>query len=262
MKRSLETPPVAPVVLHIPHASHYIPPAVREEILLDDGELESELLRMTDAYTDELFTLQVKEARTVTYPVSRLVVDPERFLDDEQEVMAQKGMGVIYTRTSNGNTLRGMLTEKRRAQLLASYYYPHHQRLSEAVSRTLEFHGQALVIDCHSFPSIPLPYELYQSHARPEICIGTDRYHSPPELIQTAVKGFEKAGYSVEIDRPFSGALVPLDFHQTTKAVRALMIEVNRSLYMDEKTGERLERFSENAARVSGVLRTILTQLT
>jgi hypothetical protein len=40
------------------------------------------------------------------FPVSRLVVDPERFVDDATEPMAACGMGVIYTQTSQRMPLR------------------------------------------------------------------------------------------------------------------------------------------------------------
>jgi N-formylglutamate deformylase len=39
-------------VLHIPHSSRHVPAEERQTILLDDTELNNELLRMTDAYTD------------------------------------------------------------------------------------------------------------------------------------------------------------------------------------------------------------------
>ena len=39
------------------------------------------------------------------FPVSRLVVDPERFIADPMECV---GMGVVYTRTSNGEVLRAI----------------------------------------------------------------------------------------------------------------------------------------------------------
>ena len=44
------------LVLHVPHSSHLVPPEARRAILLNDAELRSELLRMTDAYTDERFS--------------------------------------------------------------------------------------------------------------------------------------------------------------------------------------------------------------
>lgn len=50
---------------------------------------------MTDHLTDVLFA--VPGVTSVRFPVSRLVLDPERFESDDREVMATKGMGVVYT---------------------------------------------------------------------------------------------------------------------------------------------------------------------
>ena len=81
------------LVLHVPHSSRHVPALERHSLLLSDDALQQELLHMTDAYTDELFSLP--HAATVRYPVSRLVADPERFADDAEEVMTKVGMGVI-----------------------------------------------------------------------------------------------------------------------------------------------------------------------
>ena len=68
------------VIIHIPHASCLIPKEVRNQIVLSDSDPEVELIRMTDRFTDELFSIPGLPA--VVFPVSRLVVDPERFVDD------------------------------------------------------------------------------------------------------------------------------------------------------------------------------------
>jgi len=64
------------------------------------------------------------------------------------------------------------------------YYQPHHQALTEAVQSILDYQRRALVIDCHSFSSKPLPHEDHQSKHRADICIGTDDFHTSPELCQ------------------------------------------------------------------------------
>ena len=246
-----------PLLLHIPHSSEYIPQEVREKILLSDSELNNELLRMTDRYTDILFDLSKVGAQSIIYPVSRLVVDPERFEDDNEEPMAKIGMGVIYTSTSFNRTLREQPDETERIELLESYYRQHHRRFTEKVDSLLRDAGHALIIDCHSFPSKPWPYELNQDKDRPDICIGTDFFHTPVEMLEVMRARFEELGYSVYVNRPFGGAIVPFKYYNNDKRVKSIMIEVNRKLYMDENTGIKQENFSI----VKTDLETVLTQL-
>jgi N-formylglutamate amidohydrolase len=85
------------VVLHIPHSSRRVPAEERQAILVDDTELNGELLRMTDAYTDELFPITPVEAGRVIFPLSRLVCDVERFPSDENEPMAARGMCHLHS---------------------------------------------------------------------------------------------------------------------------------------------------------------------
>ncbi|HEY0971320.1 MAG TPA: N-formylglutamate amidohydrolase [Gemmatimonadales bacterium] len=252
------TSPGPSTVLHVPHASVTIPADVRPTYGLSGAVLKLELLRMTDRYTDELFALEPALATAVVFPVSRLVVDSERFLDDAMEPMVARGMGVLYTHTSQRTPLRPPPSPTEREQLLAQWYHPHHARLTEAVEAVLLNRGTCLVIDCHSFASAPLPYELDQSPDRPEICLGTDAFHTPSELVEVARRAFEEAGFSVALDRPFAGALVPLRYYQRAPRVRALMVEVNRGLYMDEATGARLEGFAGVQLRLAQVLRRVI----
>src|SRR3954469_12464209 len=90
------------IVLHIPHASRLIPRELLPSFLPSQVRLTDELLIMTDAWTDELVEALPLQVHRVLFPVSRLVVDPERFPSDDQEPMAKKGMGATYTRLSSG----------------------------------------------------------------------------------------------------------------------------------------------------------------
>ena len=129
-----------------------------------------------------------------------------------------------------------------------------HQALTDAVSVALLQCGRCLIIDCHSFPAQPLPYELNQDPARPDICIGTDTFHSPPAIVESLVAVFTKARYSVALNRPFAGSLVPLMFYERDHNVHSVMIEINRALYMDEPSGNKTNRFQEICGVLSGVL--------
>jgi N-formylglutamate deformylase len=232
------------VVLHVPHDSTVLPDEVRDQYVLDDMQLEHELRVMTDHHTYALFGADESPEFAVRAPVSRLVVDMERFEDDEAEPMARRGMGVIYTRGSNGQRLRRDLAPLERQTLLESYYHPHHAQLDETVTRILDVHGRCLVLDCHSFPAIALPYEQVQSaHKRPDICIGSDDFHTPPRLLQAFVSEFERVGWSVAVNDPFSGALVPAPYYRRDARVTGIMVEVNRRLYLDEINATPLRDF-------------------
>jgi N-formylglutamate amidohydrolase len=183
-----------PVVLNIPHSSRHIPLEWRARILLDDAGLSLGLLRMTDLHTERLF--DVGGAARAVFPVSRLIVDPGRFADDSLEPMAERGMGVIYTRTSGGLLLRHEPGSGDRGALLDGFYQPHHRNLAALAGVTLAANGSCLIVDCHSFPSLALPYERQPEGApRPEICIGTDSFHTPDSLRSGLMEFFLSRGY-------------------------------------------------------------------
>ena len=255
----MSTPEPPAVVVHIPHASLVVPDDVAAGLLLTAAQLEHELLVMTDRYTDELFAIPPSLATMVAFPVSRLVVDPERFTDDDLEPMARKGMWVVYERTAAGHPLRHPPPAEQRQDMLARFYEPHHDALTAAVEAALAAHGACLLLDGHSFPTRPLAYEDDQEPDRPDICIGTDPSHTPKWFRDIAVHVFEELGWRVAVDRPFAGALVPMRFYHRDLRVRAIMIEVRRDLYMDEESGLRLPRFKEVRERIASALSVVAT---
>ena len=239
------------VVLHIPHDSTFVPDQVRPQFLLSDPELALELQRMTDHFTYRLFAEQPGDATVVRAPVSRLVVDVERFAEDDQEPMAARGMGAVYEVTSHLTQIRRRLSPNERDALMRTWYHPHHARLEAAVADTLDRHGRCLVIDGHSFPGTALPYENADpAITRPDICIGSDPFHSPKALEQAFVEAFGRDGWRVAVNDPFAGALVPASRYRTDPRVTAVMIEVNRDLYLDSSSFEPNPEFSRIATEI------------
>lgn len=221
------------IVLHIPHSSRLIPDDVRETLCLTDEELEHELNLMTDHMTAELFELE--GAARVVYPVSRLVVDPERFLDDEQEPMTKKGMGAVYLNCQDGKKLRRELSDEDRQALIDRYYKPHHQALEDAVAAALREHGKCVIIDCHSYPLQPLPYEEQQDGERPALCLGTNEFHTLESIKESAIEPYvELLEEGVGVNEPFAGTIVPMKYWKENRRVQSIMIEVRRDLYWDE----------------------------
>lgn len=220
-----------PVVLHIPHSGSVIPDEFRSGFLLDDVALHHEMGLLTDHGTDVLFSPPEAPFASVVSPWSRLLVDIERFSDDAHEPMSQKGMGVFYEKTSSGQPLRNPLTAATRRALMSATYEPHHRLLTTTVDQMLIDHGHCLIVDCHSFPKGPLPYEDPEL-ARPEICLGSDDFHTPPAVLDCMRQVFEDAGYSVGVNAPFAGALVPMAHFRKDQRVASIMIEVRRDLYI------------------------------
>jgi N-formylglutamate amidohydrolase len=93
--------------------------------------------------------------------------------------------------------------------------------------------GRAVIIDVHSYPALPLPYELHGTAPRPPVCLGTDPGHTPSALIVAAKAAFPEAAENT----PFAGCYVPLPHHGRTRAVTALMVEIRRDGYMREPGG-------------------------
>jgi N-formylglutamate deformylase len=235
----------SPVVLHAPHPSRRVPRAARERILLDDAALARELDRMTDTDTGPLAEHAALAAGERPWIfenlVSRLVVDPERF-PDEREEMRAVGMGAVYTRTSHGEVLRAEDPAYTRS-LIEEFFDPYARAMTDLVEDRLTANGRAVVIDVHSYPSRALPYELHGAGARPAVCLGTDDFHTPGWLVDAARAAFGECG-EIALNTPFGGCYVPLRHYGSRREVSALMIEIRRDTYLTEPAGPRTEGFA------------------
>jgi N-formylglutamate deformylase len=228
------------IILHVPHSSINIP--LKEGYVINDDALEKEMLKLTDWYTDDLF--QSDENVMIKADFSRIFCDPERFTDDSQEIMAQYGMGFLYEKNDDGELMR-IMTPELRKRILKDFYWPHHAKLSNAVNKQLQLCGKALILDCHSYPSKPFKRDLDKSANRPDFNIGTDDFHTPATLIEASKAYFENAGYTLGIDWPYKGSIVPLEQYQKNKNVQTIMLEINRALYLNEPGNDKLEGYLE-----------------
>ncbi|WP_405732333.1 N-formylglutamate amidohydrolase [Streptomyces sp. NBC_01537] len=247
--------PDSPVLLHVPHGSRAVPDPVRARILLDDDALAAELDRMTDSHTGLIAERAAAEATVApwqfTNVLSRLVVDPERF-PDEREEMRAVGMGAVYTRTSDGRPLRADDDPAHTAHeqdLLDAYFIPYAEAMTDCVQDRLDTAGRAVVIDVHSYPRDPLPYELHADGPRPAVCLGTDSFHTPAPLLDAAREAFGHCGLAVGLDSPFAGAYVPLRHYGSVREVSALMVEIRRDV---PATADGLDRLVRALARLIG----------
>jgi N-formylglutamate amidohydrolase len=228
------------MILHIPHSSTRIPSSATFIKNISD-----DLFRMTDHRTDELFAFSATSI--VRFGYSRLFCDVERFVDNEP--MEQYGHGLCYTKDSFGNPLRN-LTSEQRQYIIDNFYTPHHTELSIACNSALSLFDTVVLVDCHSFSDTVLPHESDTN--RPDFCLGTDSFHTPIELVNSIKSVLEDLGYTVAINSPFAGTIVPKIHYQKTEQLKSIMIEVNRKLYMNNNAD-----FAKTKSAVDHVLTVI-----
>jgi N-formylglutamate amidohydrolase len=65
---------------------------------------------------------------------------------------------------------------------------------------------------------------------------------------------FSSCFTSMALNTPFAGSLVPMPFYQIDSRVSSVMVEVNRALYCDEKTGEVTANFDTVARQIHNCL--------
>lgn len=247
-----------PLIAHVPHSGTAIPTDVASTLLLSPEQLQGEIMRITDHHTDKLFAGVVEMGGTMfVNRLSRMVIDPERFRDDDLEPMASRGAGAIYTTTSNLLPLRDPVTGPEREHLLTRYYDPYADAIARLVAKTLDRHGHCMILDCHSFPTDPLGYATDQSLDRPEICIGTDPFHTPQEIVRVLAELCLQQGRHVAVDQPYSGSYVPQRFFRKERNVQAVMIEVRRDLYIDEATGEPTDTWDETRSLIDQMIQSV-----
>ena len=193
------------------------------------------LNKWTDWYTDFLFAplSGQKDVSTVVFPYSRFVCDAERLENDPLE---EKGQGIIYKEFDFHK--RNPMNEKQIKETM---------RLWEQHQKNLKKHIKSpdtVLIDCHSFPS-----DLYNC----DICIGhNDDWSYNGKIVNGIVKIFKSRGYTVEINKPYSNSITP----QMPFPYTSIMIEVNKRVYMNEKT-LCLEYSALKWTRWAGTLRRI-----
>lgn len=209
-------------IIFIPHSSPFVPDL---NGVVDPYEMVQDVLISTDWFTDEIY--KVPDVETIIVPISRNYCDAERFLIHEP--MEKFGRGFFYTHSVNNAEYRIKQLDGIKQVELA--YYTIHNALFQLVAEKLIKHNVCYIIDAHSFNESPLSWEKLD---RPDICLGTDSFHTPPFMVQHFINTFEREGYTVAIDTPYSGAIVPFMYYRKEPRVNSIMIEINKKLYMPE----------------------------
>ncbi len=211
-----------PILIIVPHCSENIPPAIRRQILLSDFQLRHK----TDPYTDKIFN--VKKTHCLKASYSRAVIDLNRAPDDF--ILNKKGLGedgVLVTIPFRKQPLHkkppGIEEVTNR---IKKYYIPFHKEIKALLPKT------KFIIDGHSLYST----DEKTKKKRADIVIGNGKFLTCSRDLTLAIaKFFESKGFSVAINEPFDGGYIIKHYCATNK-IQGIMVEVKRSLYMNEKT--------------------------
>lgn len=227
----------------------------------------SALRRSEDAFVDQLF----EAVTTLGCPLlcaefPRAYVDANRAAGELDETMfdgtldvpveapgprVQAGLGVIPSVVRDGVEIyRHKLPADEAGWRLKSFYRPYHIALARLVEETWLRFGCAIVIDCHSMPSIPSVPEIVFGD-----CHGTSANIT---LMRHVERAFAAQAFATARNAPYAGGFTTHLYARRERGIHALQIEINRSLYLHEETVVPSLRFNAIKGRLAAALRQML----
>ena len=235
----------SPVLVEVPHSGLQVPPEVESEI--DATPLA--MLRDSDIYVDQLYQRAPDHGATLLVSrVSRYVVDLNRGPDDVDSAAVPRhpkgrhipARGVVWrARTDGTPLLRAPLTVEQFTRRLELFYDPYHRTLREVAAQIREQHGRVVILAAHSMPSAGRRMLGGGEIRRADIVPGTrGRSSADGRIIDLIDSHFREAGLSVKHDDPYRGGWTTSSYGAPKRGQHAVQIELNRALYVDEKTSE------------------------
>jgi N-formylglutamate amidohydrolase len=245
----------APVVFNSPHSGARYPATFLASVRLDALSLR----RSEDAFVDELFLPALDYGAPLMrahFPRAFLDVNREpyeldpRMFDgrlppyaNTRSLRVAGGLGTIARVVGDAQEIYDRrLPVEEAIRRIETLYKPYHAALSGLLGSIRDMFGAAVLVDCHSMPSTGLAREERQ---RADIVLG-DRYGTScsPGLTDLAEATLRSLGFTVARNRPYAGGYITEHYGMPATCMHALQIEINRALYMDEKTHERTAGFA------------------
>lgn len=254
-----------PLVFSSPHSGRDYPDAFLAESRLSPKALR----RSEDAYIDDLFRSVVDLGAPLIrarFPRAYLDVNREPYELDPQmfegrlppfantrSLRVSGGLGTIPRIVGEAQDIyRRKLPAEEAVRRIERLYKPFHGALRAMIEETQARFGFAVLIDCHSMPSTGLPAN---EPLKADIVLG-DRYGTScaPLLTEFLETGLRGMGYAVVRNKPYAGGYITEHYGQPAQDRHAIQIEINRALYMNEKTLEPHDGFLRLAADLAGAM--------
>ena len=246
---------VLPVVLASPHSGSDYPAEFLAAARLDPLALR----RSEDSFVDELFAAAPRLGApllSARFPRAFLDVnreayelDPAMFCDalpgfvNAGSPRVRMGLGTIARIVANGEEIYARKLRFAEARhRIECLYYPYHHALRGLVEETEGAFGGYLLVDCHSMPSMA---GFCRASDGADFVLG-DCHGSAcaPRILEAARNFLTKRGFAVALNAPYAGGFTTGYYSRPSAGRHALQIEINRSLYMDERSYRRKARFA------------------
>ncbi|MEM1352629.1 MAG: N-formylglutamate amidohydrolase [Pseudomonadota bacterium] len=249
------------VVFASPHSGTQYPAEMTTRTILSDRMMRSS----EDAFVDALFDCAPQYgARFIKAAVPRAYVDFNRSSDELDPALIEgiprqghnprvaSGLGVIPRVVANGRAIyRGKISMAEAQDRLNHYWHPYHRKLQSFLTAAMNYHGQAVLIDCHSMPHEAVEGIARSGVRRPDIVLG-DRFGAAASasVVDRVEAAFSAQGFQVARNTPFAGAYIAQAYGRPARGQHAVQVEIDRALYMDEKRIEPNAHFKAVRASV------------
>jgi N-formylglutamate amidohydrolase len=246
---------VLPLVVASPHSGSDYPADFVAGSRLDPLTLR----RSEDAFVDEIFGaapalgVPLLAAR---FPRAYLDVnreayelDPAMFADalpdyvNVRSPRVRMGLGTIARVVASGEEIYGgKLCFAEAEERVETLYRPYHAALARLIAETENSFGCCLLVDCHSMPS----GASGGGRAAPDIVLGDCHGAAcAPEIVEAARRHLSRRGFAVALNAPYAGGFTTGHYGQPRQRRHALQIEINRAIYMDERSYRRRPGFAQ-----------------
>ncbi len=255
--------PVA-VLYTLPHSGRDYPEDFNSALPMDI------LRRAEDAYVDLLLDgAEANGAAVLKALFPRAYLDANRMEDDLDPALLPPGtpvtagekskLGIGLVRrvvTPEYPIYDRLLTLDEVENRVSTYYRPYHEALNEILSSLHASFGQAVFIDWHSMKSVGNAATPDGAGAtRPDFVLGDLHGNScAPGLTQAVSTYLSDQGFRVTVNDPYAGGATMRRYGKPEQGIHGLQIEMNRALYLDEKTVTMTEGVPALRNALSGVL--------
>lgn len=256
------------VVFASPHSGRDYAWSFMRKTVLNEHEIRSS----EDAFVDQLFECAPEYGATfLKAGAPRAFVDLNRARDELDPALIEgvkrlrhnprvaSGLGVVPRVVANGRAIyRGKMTLQEAQDRISRYWEPYHDKLQALLDQAHMRHGQTVLIDCHSMPHEAMDGVLRSGMRRPDVVLG-DRFGAAAsgDVVDRIEAAFTRAGFVVTRNAPFAGAYITQAYGKPAKGQHAVQVEIDRSLYMNEK----LIRPNGNFEAVQVALRDVVREV-